>query len=60
MAALTAKKFDSQLKQYYESKVEAGKNKMLVLNAIRCKIISRAFAVINRNSKFVDTLKAVA
>ncbi|MEG5073119.1 transposase [Microcoleus sp. B3-D2] len=60
MAALTAKKFDLQLKQYYESKVEAGKNKMLVLNAIRCKIISRAFAVINRNSKFVDTLKAVA
>lgn len=60
MAALSAKKFDTQLKEYYDKKVAAGKNKMLVLNAIRCKIISRAFAVINRNSKFVDTLKAVA
>ena len=60
MAALTAKKFDTQLKTYYERKVASGKNKMLVLNAVRCKIISRAFAVINRNSKFIDTLKAVA
>ncbi len=60
MAALTAKKFDTELKHYYDQKVAAGKNKMLVLNTIRCKIISRAFAVINRNSKFVDTLKAVA
>lgn len=60
MAALTAKKFDPQLKFYYDRKVAEGKNKMLVLNAIRCKLISRAFAVIHRNSKFVDTLKAVA
>ncbi len=60
MAALTAKKFDPQLKQYFEKKVAEGKNKMLVMNAIRCKLISRAFAVINRNSKFVNTFKAVA
>lgn len=60
MAALSAKKYDPQLKQYFEKKIKEGKNKMLVLNAIRCKIISRAFAVINRNSKFVNTLKAVA
>lgn len=60
MAALSAKKYDPQLKLYFEKKIKEGKNKMLVLNAIRCKIISRAFAVINRNSKFVNTLKAVA
>ncbi len=60
MAALSAKKYDPQLKQYFDKKVKEGKNKMLVLNAIRCKIISRAFAVISRNSKFVNTLKAVA
>ena len=60
MAALSAKKYDPQLKQYFERKVKEGKNKMLVLNAIRCKIVSRAFAVIKRDSKFVDTLKAVA
>jgi transposase len=60
MAALSAKKYDPQLKQYFEKKIMEGKNKMLVLNAIRCKIISRAFAVINRNSKYVNTMKAVA
>jgi hypothetical protein len=60
MAALSAKKHDTQLKFYYEKKVSEGKNKMLVLNAVRCKIISRAFAVISRNSKYVDTMKAVA
>lgn len=60
MAALTAKKYDPQLKQYFDKKVTEGKNKMLVMNAIRCKLISRAFAVINRNTKFINTLKAVA
>lgn len=60
MAALSAKKYDPQIKLYFEKKIKEGKNKMLVLNAIRCKIISRAFAVIKRNSKFVNTLKAVA
>ncbi len=48
MAALSAKKFDPQMKAYYERKVSEGK-KMVVLNAVRCKIISRAFAVIKRN-----------
>lgn len=60
MAALSAKKYDTELKLYFDRKTKEGKNKMLVLNAIRCKVISRAFAVINRNSKFVNTLKAVA
>ena len=60
MAALTAKKYDPELKFYFDKKVAEGKNKMLVMNAIRCKLISRAFAVIKRNSKFVNTLKAVA
>ena len=60
MAALSAKKYDRQLKLYYEKKVQEGKNKMLVINSIRCKVISRAFAVINRDSKFIDLLKAVA
>jgi len=60
MAALSAKKWDPQIKDYYERKVSEGKNKMLVLNAVRCKIISRAFAVIQRNSPFVNTLKAIS
>lgn len=60
MAALAAKRYDPEIKLYFNRKVAEGKNKMLVMNAIRCKIVSRAFAVITRNSKFVNTLKAVA
>jgi len=54
MAALSAKKSDAELKDYYDKKVKEGKNKMSVLNAIRCKIVSRAFAVIERNNPFVN------
>lgn len=57
MAALSAKKTDVELKDYYDKKVKEGKNKMSVLNAIRCKIVSRAFAVVERNNPFVNINK---
>jgi len=38
-----------ELKTYYLRKVDEGKNKMLVINALRAKIIARMFAVIKRN-----------
>lgn len=57
MAALSAKRNDPEIRNYFERKVNEGKNKMLVLNAIRCKVISRAFAVIQRNSAFVNLNK---
>ena len=57
LAALSAKKYDTQLKEYYERKIKEGKNGMLVMNAIRCKIISRVFATIKRNTPYVDFLK---
>ncbi len=60
MAALTAVKYDKELAEYYVRKVTEGKNKMSVLNAVRCKLLARAFAVINRNSPFVDMRKFVA
>jgi len=57
LAALSAKRNDPEIKNYFERKVSEGKNKMLVLNAVRCKVISRAFAVIQRNSPFVNLNK---
>jgi transposase len=57
MAALSAKRNDIEMKAYYDKKVKEGKNKMLVLNSIRCKIISRAFAVVQRNTPFVNLNK---
>jgi transposase len=38
-----------ELKTYYQRKVEEGKNKMLVINALRAKIVARMFAVVKRN-----------
>lgn len=54
MCALNAKKYDYQLKSYFESKVEKGKNKMLVLNNIRNKLLHRIFAVIKRQQPYVN------
>lgn len=57
MCALSAIKCDPQLKEYYNKKKEEGKNKMLVLNNIRCIIIGRIFAVINRQTPYINTYK---
>lgn len=57
MCALTAIKYDPQLKEYYNKKKAEGKNSMLVLNNIRCKLISRVFAVINRETSYINTYK---
>lgn len=55
MSALAAKKYDTQLKLYYDKKVEEGKNKMLVLNNIRNKLLHRIFAVVKRQQPYVNT-----
>ena len=60
MCALSAKKNDAQLKEYYERKVKEGKNKMLVMNNLRCKLLSRVFAVVNRQTPFVNVNKFAA
>jgi hypothetical protein len=52
MASMAAISSDKQLKAFYERKVAEGKNKMLVLNAIRNKILHRLVAVIKRNTPF--------
>ena len=46
MAAMRAIQLKNDLQEYYLRKVQEGKNKMSVLNAIRNKIIHRVFAVI--------------
>jgi transposase len=57
MCALSAIRHDRQLKEYYNKKKEQGKNNMLILNNVRCKIISRVFSVVNRQTPFVNTYK---
>lgn len=49
MAAIRAK---GELQDYYQRKVKEGKNKMLVLNAVRNKLIHRVYAVVERGEKY--------
>lgn len=53
MSAISAIQHDSELKQYYHKRVEEGKPKMVVLNIIRNKLVSRIFATINRGTPYV-------
>ena len=52
MAALSAIQHCKELKEYYLRKVAEGKNKMLVLNNVRNKLILRIFACVNKNKKY--------
>ena len=46
-------KAGGELKDYYLRKVQEGKNKMTVINALRAKIVARMFAIIKRNEFYV-------
>lgn len=52
MCALNAVRYDPQLKQYYQRKVEEGKHKMNVLNNVRNKLIHRIYAVITTGQEY--------
>ena len=52
LAAMSAIRLNNDLATYYKRKVNEGKNKMSVLNAIRNKIIHRVFAVIKNQKKY--------
>ena len=60
LCAKSAIQHDGQIKAYYQRKTQQGKAKMSVINAVRNKIIARVFAVVNRDSPFVDTYKFAA
>jgi hypothetical protein len=50
--AISAIKHDKELKMYHTKRVSEGKPKMLVLNIIRNKLVSRIFATANRGDTF--------
>lgn len=57
LAAINAIRSDKELKDYYQRKKKEGKHSLLVLNNVKFKLIGRIFAVVNRDAKFVNTLK---
>ena len=60
MSAKTAIQFSPEMKTFYERRQEMGKSKMSTINIIRNKIISRMFAVVKRQSPYVDLMKYAA
>lgn len=54
LAAMASIKKKGEIQDYYLRKVAEGKNKMLVLNAIRNKIIQRIFAVVKRGTPYLN------
>lgn len=60
MCAGVAIQYNTEMKLYYEKRVQEGKNKMSTMNIIRNKLVSRIFAVIERDSVYVDVLKYAA
>ncbi len=60
MCALNAKKCDYELKEYFDRKINQGKHKMLAMNNVRNKLLSRIFAVVKRQQPYVNTKKFAA
>lgn len=54
LCALSAIKYDNDLKAYYARKISEGKNKMSVINAVRNKLVLRMFAVIRDDRDYVE------
>jgi transposase len=52
MSAMAAIRCDPELRTYYLRKVQEGKNKMSVLNAVRNKLVHRIMAVITRGINY--------
>lgn len=52
LAAMSALRVKGELQDYYHRKVNEGKNKMLIINALRNKLIHRVYAVVKRGKKY--------
>lgn len=55
MAAVSTLRTKGELKQYYDRKIDEGKHKLSIINAIRSKLVHRIFAVVKENRKYEKT-----
>jgi len=49
--------YNAEMKLYYEKRVSEGKNTKSTRNIIRNKLLARIFAVVNRGTPYVETMK---
>lgn len=54
LAACCAIRFDPELRKYYQKRIAEGKRKMSCINIIRSKIVARMFAVVKRQTPFIQ------
>jgi transposase len=54
LTAKSAIQYDKELREYYLRRTEGGKSKMSTINVVRNKIIYRMFAVIKRQTPFLE------
>lgn len=60
LCALTAIKYCPEFRQYFDRKKAEGKNGMLVLNAIRNKLVLRIVAVVKNQKPYVENVQVAA
>lgn len=60
LCAKGAIQYNPEMKAFYKRRVNEGKNKMSTINIIRNKLLSRIFAVVNRETPYVDFMKYAA
>ncbi len=60
LSAKSAIQYDKELREYYLKRTEAGKSKMSTINVVRNKILYRMFAVIKRQTPFLENYLQVA
>lgn len=60
LCAMSSIKYVAELRNYFNRKVAEGKHKMSILNAIRNKLVLRAFAVIKNDRPFVQNMCTAA
>lgn len=60
IAVVSAKKYDPQIKKFFDKKIKEGKNKWSVDNSIRNKLIARVFAVVKRGTPYVKLDKHIS
>ncbi len=60
LAAKTAIQYNQEMKIYYNKRIEEGKSKMSTINIIRNKLLARVFAVVKRQTPYVDVMKYAA